>query len=222
MLMGGSGCGKTTFLNLVAGIESPDSGQVLLNGKSCMLGQFKMAYIFQYDALIPWMTVEQNLLLGLLGVGHDTSRHLEEMERLLQAFGLDGKKGAFPAELSGGQRQRIAVIQNLLARPSLILLDEPTTSLDLPTKLKVQREILKALSEMDKKPTVLMATHDMDEAILFADRILVFTGGEHNIAELDEISVPIPAEYRNPEMIAKHPSFLGVHECIIQHVNGRN
>ncbi|MGH1463309.1 MAG: ABC transporter ATP-binding protein [Neptuniibacter sp.] len=164
-LVGPSGTGKTTLLNMVAGLESSELGSILINRKP-VIGQSdcKISYIFQQPRLMPWLTVAENLKL----VAPDSSA--EDREQMLCRVGLEDKSDVYPRKLSGGMQRRVSIARAFLTQPDLLLLDEPFVSLDQPTA-----ENLKVLLEelwQEHKPTVLFVTHDLNEAIRLADRVL--------------------------------------------------
>jgi NitT/TauT family transport system ATP-binding protein len=181
-VIGPSGCGKTTLLRAVANLIQPTEGTIeRVPGERILL-------VFQEDSLFPWMTVLENAIFGLemQGVGADWRE--TKARELLARFGLEGRERAYPHELSVGMKQRVAVIRCFLSDPAVMLMDEPFAALDAQTRLALQQELL-ALWDQNRK-TVIFVTHDIEEAILLSDRILVLNGPPGSIVA--ELKVPFP------------------------------
>lgn len=178
-IVGPSGSGKSTLLNVIALLEEPQRGEVFIEGEKRtteQVGTLPMAYIFQRDALLPWRTVLDNVLVGARCRAPITPETKEKALDFLDRFGLRGYEHVFPNTLSGGQRQRVAIIQNLLIDPHILLLDEPFASLDFQTKLVLEEELLRVIrngGSSHKPRTVVLVTHDIEEALVLADRIIV-------------------------------------------------
>jgi sulfonate transport system ATP-binding protein len=170
-LVGQSGCGKSTFLRLVAGLEAPTSGEITLGGQSISGPDPRCAMVFQEHRLFPWLTVAENVAFGLRDVARDEQR--ERVDEHLASVGLSGFERAYPHQLSGGMAQRVALARALARRPAVLLLDEPFAALDAFTKVKLQEE-LGHLRER-ARPTTLLVTHDIEEAVFLADRIVVLS-----------------------------------------------
>lgn len=171
-LLGPSGCGKTTLLKILAGLESPDSGQVIVGGcATSRLGA--TAYLPQYDTLLPWRTALGNAILASEIDGKSVADAKKEALELFDHFGLSGFESLYPNQLSGGMRQRLALIRTFLTHRSILLLDEPLGALDPLTRATLQKWLLGVWGELKK--TVLLVTHDAEEALLLSDRILVLT-----------------------------------------------
>lgn len=200
-LVGPSGCGKTTLLNIVAGLLDPDQGDV--NQKQGL----RTAYIFQEPRLLPWKTVEANLSF----VQHNfllPSEAAEVRDNLLQRTGLEPYRNVYPAQLSGGMKQRLEIVRALSIRPQLLLMDEPFKSLDLALKYQLQELIFERHAE--EKFAILLITHDPEEAVMQADRIIVLTDKPTNIYR--EIIIDLPRRERsikNPELYQKLEEILG-------------
>ena len=175
-LLGSSGCGKTTTLRIIAGLEQPDSGQVFLNGKdvtSLEPNQRNVNTVFQNYALFPTMTVEKNIAAGLKGKKQENAKRVREM---IEKFQLTGLEKRFPAELSGGQQQRVALARIMAYKPDVILLDEPFSALDMYLKDRLQQE-LQELFE-DYEGTVIMVSHSRDEVYRFSEELLIIDQGQ--------------------------------------------
>ena len=172
-IVGPSGCGKTTILSLVAGLLKPSSGEVLLNNSPiCGVNQ-NVGYMFQQDNLFDWLTVENNVLFGL-----KLQKKLNDQTKtfalnLLEKYGLKDFSKHYPSELSGGMRQRVSLIRTLATSPSILLLDEPFSALDYQTRLNIQQTVHKIIK--DEQKTVLLVTHDISEAIVMSDRVIILT-----------------------------------------------
>ena len=170
-LLGPSGCGKTTLFNIIAGLLPPDEGKVLLDGKSLLLQPGMTGYMLQKDLLLPWQSVASNITLANTLHGQKMRAALHDAAPDIRTCGLSGLLHRRPDELSGGQRQRAALVRTLQTGKELLLLDEPFGALDAITRLHLQ-ELLMTLC-LRKKKTVLFVTHDVDEALLLSDEILV-------------------------------------------------
>ncbi len=186
-IVGPSGCGKTTLLKIIAGIFQPTSGEMIYSGAPTN-GQPHNAMVFQEQALFPWMTVIDNVAFGLEMQGVRLEKRRALAKDFLEKVGLAGFIHAYPHELSGGMRQRVAILRAFLANPQMLLMDEPFGQLDSQTRLVMQEELVRIWKEHRK--TVIYVTHDIEEAILLGDRILVMTGRPGRIRQ----EIPIPLE----------------------------
>lgn len=185
-VIGGSGCGKSTLLRLISGLETPTRGTVELNGEPVSQPHPLINLIFQEPRLLPWLTVANNVGFGLAALDGDDRR--QQVEAALKKVGL-GKLGhRWPKELSGGQAQRVAIARALVTRPEVLLLDEPFSALDAFTRADLQDHLLDIWSET--RPTLILVTHDIDEALVLADRIIVMRPWPGRI--LDEIRIDLP------------------------------
>jgi NitT/TauT family transport system ATP-binding protein len=182
-IVGPSGCGKSTLLDMIAGVTPPDAGEVSIAsqfGTSKPERQPRLGYIFQRDALLPWATVRENIALGLRCLGSAKRDASERAQAYIQRLGLGEIENLYPEQLSGGQRQLVALAQSLVIAPDILLLDEPFAHVDFQTKLKLEKELLDlfgAVRSADRERTTLViVTHDIQEAIVIADRIIVLGG----------------------------------------------
>lgn len=178
-ILGASGCGKTTVLNLIAGLLKPQSGSISRPGNNNgSKDDNKTGYIFQADALFPWRTVEANLHLARdLGKGVKKNEAVQAIQNYLSLFHLSGEVlKKYPGELSGGMRQRVSIIQALMFDPELLLLDEPFSALDYYTKLSLESEFYQLVKEKGK--AAVMVTHDIEEAVAMADRAFLMSDGK--------------------------------------------
>ena len=169
VVIGGSGCGKSTMLRAISGLDTPTQGKVVLDGVPITGPHEKIGIIFQEPRLLPWLTVADNVGFGLEQRPREERR--ERVARVLARVGLADKAKVWPRELSGGQAQRVAIARALVPRPQVLLLDEPFSSLDAFTRADLQVGLLDLWAEL--KPTLVMVTHDVEEAIVLADRIMV-------------------------------------------------
>ncbi len=185
-IVGPSGCGKTTLLRLIAGLLNPTRGEVAFESEP-RATQPRTAMVFQNQGLFPWMNVVDNAAFGLEMQGVEKKTRVEQAMAFIEKVGLSGFAHNYPHELSGGMRQRVALSRAFLADPEILLMDEPFGALDAQTRLVLQEELLRVWSE-DKK-MVVFVTHDIEEAILLSDRILVMTGRPGKIRE--EIKIPL-------------------------------
>ena len=180
VLLGASGCGKTTLLRIIAGLESASTGSVALDGRRITEPHPGIGLAFQEARLLPWLTVAENVGFGLRGV----SRALREarVDAILERVGLAAQRGKLPRDLSGGQQQRVALARALVVEPEVLLLDEPFSALDALTRESLQDHLLQLWAE--DAPTIVMVTHDIEEAAVLADRIVVLDAHPGRIAEI--------------------------------------
>jgi nitrate/nitrite transport system ATP-binding protein len=192
-LVGHSGCGKTTVLNILAGLEAPSEGGVIVDGTEITGPSLDRAVIFQGHALMPWMTAEQNVAFAL-SCRHPSwpkAKLREEARKALEKVGLGHAAEKKPAQLSGGMKQRVGIARALAIAPKMLLMDEPFSALDALTRGALQDEVSRLVTEADQ--TAFMITHDVDEAILLADRILLMTNGpDARLAEVVVNTLPRP------------------------------
>ncbi len=168
-VIGGSGCGKSTLLRAVGGLDPPSSGSVVLDGERIMAPHPKIGIIFQEPRLLPWLKVADNVGFGL--GDRPRAERAARVAAALQRVGLSDKAAVWPRELSGGQAQRVAIARALVPRPQVLLLDEPFSALDAFTRADLQDHLLDLWA--DARPTLIVVTHDVDEAIVLADRVIV-------------------------------------------------
>lgn len=189
-IVGGSGCGKSTLLRAIAGLDRASGGQVLLDGEPIVAPHPKVGMVFQEPRLLPWMSAAGNVGFGL---DHEPrARRDEKVRRALAAVKLVEKAAAWPRELSGGQAQRAAIARALVTRPEVLLLDEPFSALDFFTRADLQDDLLGVWGET--RPTLLIVTHDLDEAVLLADRVFVMRPNPGRLAEDIAVDLPRPRD----------------------------
>src|ERR1700730_3645831 len=186
VLLGPSGCGKSTILRIIAGLDQPDSGEVLVNGKPVIGPGRDRGMVFQKYTSFPWLTVADNIAYGLKINGVPEEKRKETVAQLVHDIGLSGFENAYPETLSGGMQQRVAIARTLALRPAVILMDEPFGALDAQTRSEMQQLLLKVWDE--SASTILFVTHDVDEAVYLADRIFVMSAHPGTIIE--DVQVP--------------------------------
>jgi sulfonate transport system ATP-binding protein len=189
-VVGGSGCGKSTLLRLVSGLDLPSQGKVALDGDTIVSPHEKIGIVFQEPRLLPWLTVAGNVGFGLADC--PKAERAERVARQLDRVGLADKANVWPRELSGGQAQRVALARALVMRPEVLLLDEPFSALDAFTRLDLQDHLLDLWA--DGRPTLLVVTHDVDEAIVLADRVVVMRPQPGRVFAEIEIDLPRPRD----------------------------
>jgi ABC-type nitrate/sulfonate/bicarbonate transport system ATPase subunit len=191
-LIGPSGSGKSTLLDVAAGLIAPDAGQVLLGGQPLATADRlgRSAYMRQRDLLLPWRTALDNAAVALEIAGLSKRQARRVVRERLPEFGLEGFADAYPAQLSGGMRQRVAFLRTVLAGPPLLLLDEPFGALDALTRTAMQDWLLDLLAR--ERRTVLLVTHDVEEAVFLADRVVVFTARPARVAHVEPVPAPRP------------------------------
>lgn len=188
-IIGPSGCGKTTFLKILAGILPPDSGEIFLAAKR-VDPRGRVAYMPQRDTLLPWRTALENAILASEIDGHPRGAARTEARALFSRFGLCGFESLYPAQLSGGMRQRLALIRTFLAHREVLLLDEPLGSLDALTRTAMQQWLRSVFEELGK--SVLLVTHDVEEAILLSDSITLFSSRPARVRRIFPVALPQP------------------------------
>ena len=198
-LLGPSGCGKSTLFNIISGLLVPDTGKIYLNGKHIHGNTGDFAYMQQKDLLLPWRTVLRNVLIGPEIHNEPLDIAKEEAQRRLAQLGLSGFENSYPMQLSGGMRQRVALVRTLLFRKKILLLDEPFGALDAMTRTVMQSILLDIWSEA--RQTVLLITHDIEEALLLADKIYVLTARPATLKAEIPIAIPRPRHVTNTAFI---------------------
>jgi ABC-type nitrate/sulfonate/bicarbonate transport system ATPase subunit len=212
-LVGPSGCGKSTLLRMLAGLETPSDGELLVGRDPISGPSAKRGLMFQDPNLFPWLTVRRNVQAGLVarGVLHE-NRH--EVEEFLRLVGLEGFADVYPHQLSGGMAQRVALARALVNHPRVLLLDEPLGALDAFTRMRMQDEVLRLWEA--RGTTMLLVTHDIDEAIYMSDRIVLMTPRPGRIDRILDIDLPRPRERNSPAFLA-----LRSHILELLHFTGR-
>ncbi len=213
-LIGPSGCGKSTLLRLIAGLESPDSGKLLVGSDPINEPSAERGLVFQDPNLFPWLTVRHNMEAGLVARGVLREKR-NEVDDFMRLVGLEAFADAYPHHLSGGMAQRVALARALINHPKVLLLDEPLGALDAFTRMRLQDEVLRLWE--NRRTTMLLVTHDIDEAIYMSDCILVMTPAPGRIDRKIEIDLSRPRD-RTSE------SFLRLRSDILEHLHlaGKN
>jgi len=189
-VIGPSGCGKSTLIRMVAGLDQPTSGRMLLDGKEVSGPCPDRGMVFQGYTLFPWLTVTENVMFGLRMEGKGKSEARAEALQWIDLVGLGRFRDAYPVQLSGGMKQRTAIARALANNPRILLMDEPFGALDAQTRLQMQTHLMEIWRNVDV--TILFITHDLDEAVLLADRILVLKAHPGEVQEVIEVPVPRP------------------------------
>jgi NitT/TauT family transport system ATP-binding protein len=201
-IVGPSGCGKTTFLRIVGGLETSSAGTIELNGQLVREPGLDRGFVFQQDNLMPWRTILSNTEIGLEIAGKVTPEQRQRTLALLELVGLKGFESYYPRQLSGGMRQRVNLARALAINPDLLLMDEPFSALDAQTREIMQTELLRIWDE--GKKTVLFVTHQIDEAVLLSDKVLVFARRPGRLQEIIPVHLPRPRTLsmkRQPDFI---------------------
>src|SRR5436190_3566635 len=189
-IVGPSGCGKTTLLNLLGGVYSPTAGRVIRTGQT--------RTIYQQGGLFPWLTAAQNITLGLRHLKSEADRR-RELDDLLRLIGLSGFADHYPHQLSGGMRQRVELARALAGESDVLLMDEPFSALDYITRLRMRHELARLLHERPR--TVVLVTHDIEEAAQLADRVIVLSGRPGRIRSERRLSLKRPRELTHPDVV---------------------
>ena len=206
-LLGPSGCGKTTLLRLIAGLDQPTSGEIIANGEKVVEPSGDRAVIFQQYSLFPWLTVLQNVTFGLEMTNKGSKEeNIETAERYLTRVGLIDFKDSYPHELSGGMKQRVAIIRSLLNHSPILLMDEPFSALDMQNRHKLQEQLIGVWKRFEN--TIVFVTHDVDEAVFLADKIVIMDRNPGRIAEIVEVDIERPRKRESEEFIQLQESIV--------------
>ena len=213
-IIGHSGCGKSTILNIIAGLDEATNGVLLLENKEIKGPGPDRAVVFQNHSLLPWLTVYQNIELAVKKVMPELSK-AELTERVLKfvnMVGLDLAKDKKPDEISGGMKQRVGIARALSIKPKVLLMDEPFGALDSLTRANLQEHLMRIQQKVQN--TVIIITHDVDEAVLLSDRIVMMTNGpEATIGEIVEVNLPRP---RDRVALQSNPEYIRCREAILE------
>ena len=206
-LLGPSGCGKTTLLRLIAGLDQPTSGEIIANGEKVVEPSGDRAVIFQQYSLFPWLTVLQNVTFGLEMTNKGSKEeNIETAERYLTRVGLIDFKDSYPHELSGGMKQRVAIIRSLLNHSPILLMDEPFSALDMQNRHKLQEQLIGVWKRFEN--TIVFVTHDVDEAVYLADKIVIMDKNPGRINKIIEVDIERPRKRDSKEFIALQESIV--------------
>ena len=204
-IIGSSGCGKTTLLRLIAGFDKPQTGELLLNGKKITEPSPERGYVLQQGSLFPWLTVEQNIGVGLKA-RHVFKDKKDKVPEFVSLIGLQGFEKSYPHQISGGMAQRVAIARALINDPELLLLDEPMGALDSFTRADIQDKLLELRKK--KNTTMILVTHDVDEAIYLSDRIIIMTPRPGKVSEILDIKLPHPRHRGGTEFLTIRKNIL--------------
>jgi NitT/TauT family transport system ATP-binding protein len=208
-VVGPTGCGKSTTLSLVSGLEPPSEGTVLVDGSPVQGIPDGIGYMFQNDAVLPWRSVLDNVATGPRYRGASRSQARDRARAWVERVGLSGFEGYYPHQLSGGMRKRVALAQTLVNEPSILLMDEPFSALDVQTRGLMQDELLRLWSGTGA--AVVFVTHDLEESIALADRVIVMTSGPATVKASFDVPLPRP---RDVEEVRLTPAFLEIYREI--------
>ena len=207
-LLGPSGCGKTTLLRLIAGLDHPTSGEIIANGEVVKKPSGDRAVIFQQYSLFPWLTVLQNVTFGLeMTKKGSKEENIAAAERYLESVGLIDFKDSYPHELSRGMKQRVAIIRSLLNHSPILLMDEPFSALDMQNRHKLQEQLIGVWKRFEN--TIVFVTHDVDEAIYLADKIVILDKNPGRIAKIIDVDIDRPRKRDSQE-------FIDLQEAIVE------
>lgn len=198
-LLGPSGCGKSTLLNLIAGFDKTSKGQILVDGQAVNFPSMERVTIFQNYGLLPWRNVLRNVTLGLEAKGLSDKMCRQIASTYLELVGLTSYQKHHPAQLSGGMQQRVALARALAVDPEILLMDEPFGALDAMTRMTMQDEIERIWQE--KKKTIVFVTHDIEEAVFLADRIVIMTPGPGRIKTVIEVPLSRKRDRTSPDFL---------------------
>lgn len=191
-VVGPSGCGKSTLLNIIGGLDSPTDGEILVDGKPVSGPSPERGIVFQQYALFPWLTVEKNVEFGLKLAGKSPAECRETAQKYLKIVGLEAFAKSYPKELSGGMKQRVAIARAYAVNPKVLLMDEPFGALDAQTRTQLQSELLNTWEEEQK--TCFFITHDVEEAIILAQRVIIMCARPGRVKDIVEIDIPYPRD----------------------------
>ncbi len=204
-IIGSSGCGKTTLLRLIAGLDVPETGILMLDGEEITAPDPQRGYVFQQGGLFPWLTVEQNIATGLKA-RQVYGRNKAQVGHYIDLIGLNGFEKSFPHQISGGMAQRVAIARSLINKPKALLLDEPMGALDSFTRADIQDKLLELRKENDT--TMILVTHDVDEAIYLSDRVVIMTPRPGKISEILTIKMSHPRNRGGSEFLSIRSDIL--------------
>ena len=204
-IIGSSGCGKTTLLRLIAGLDKPQTGKLYLDDEEIKAPDPKRGYVFQQGSLFGWLTVEQNIAAGLKA-RHVYRENKHKVKEYIEMVGLTGFEKSYPHQISGGMAQRVAIARALINDPEVLLLDEPMGALDSFTRADIQDKLLQLKKSNDA--TMILVTHDVDEAIYLSDRIVIMTPRPGKISEIMEINLSHPRHRGGTEFLASRRNIL--------------
>lgn len=205
-IVGSSGCGKSTLLRLLIGLESGYEGQILLDGKPIQGTSLDRGIVFQEHRLFPWLSVEKNIAIGLLNAPGSEAAKAKTVAEHIALVGLKGFENAYPHQISGGMSQRVAIARALVNRPEVLLLDEPFGALDMVTRTHLQQELQRIWQA--EGITAVLVTHDVEEAVFLADRVVVMEPRPGRIKNILDIDLPRSRDRKSPAFLALENAVL--------------
>lgn len=206
-IVGASGCGKSTLLRLVLGLDDQYEGRIALDGRSIAGTGPERGIVFQDHRLFPWLTVEQNIAVGLRNAPITAAEKRERVAEHVALVGLEGFEQSWPHQISGGMAQRVAIARGLVNRPRVLLLDEPFGALDALTRSRLQNELQRIWHK--ERITMLLVTHDVEEAVFLGDRVVVMQPNPGRIRRIVDVDLPHPRSRSDPRFIALRDDVLG-------------
>lgn len=212
-IIGHSGCGKSTLLNMISGLDAQSEGAIVLENRHVQGPGPERAVVFQNHSLLPWLSVYQNIEMAVKKVMPELSKEelKERVEKFINMVNLDHAKDKLPDEISGGMKQRVGIARALAIKPKVLLMDEPFGALDSLTRANLQEHLMRI--QQSVKNTVIIITHDIDEAVLLSDRVIMMTNGpEATIGEILEVKLPRP---RDRVALQSHPEYIRCREAIL-------
>lgn len=198
-IVGASGCGKSTLIRMIAGLETPSAGDIQLDGKRISEPSLSVGMVFQEARLLPWLTVEKNIAFGIDSKTLAKEERMQKVQELISLTGLNGFAKALPKQLSGGMQQRVAIARGLINTPKVLLLDEPFGALDAFTRMTMQTELLNIWRK--EKNTMVLVTHDIDEAIFLSTSIVILSERPGRIKEVIPVTLPTPRDRSSSEFL---------------------
>ena len=204
-VLGPSGCGKSTLLNIAGGFLAPVQGEVTIDGERVTGPDPRRIFVFQERGVFPWLNVEENIAFGLFRMDENEKRH--RVAHYVSMVGLQGFEKSYPRELSGGMKQRLEVARALAVNPDVLYLDEPFGALDSITRLQMRRELLR-IWQAERK-TILFVTHDIDESVQLADRVVVLSARPGRVQRIVEVDIEHPRDLSDPRYIARRDEIFG-------------
>jgi NitT/TauT family transport system ATP-binding protein len=197
-IVGPSGCGKSTLLRIIQGLERPTSGEIRFRGQPVLSSCNEMAMVFQSFALLPWLTIKENVAFGLVARDWNQKKIDAQVERYISVTGLVGFEEAYPRELSGGMRQRVGLARALAVEPAVLLMDEPFSALDALTAEGLREEVLQLWRDPELPPeAVVLVTHNIEEALLMADRVVVLSHRPSRVLSVVTVELPRPRDRKS-------------------------
>jgi len=213
-IVGSSGCGKSTILNLLAGLIQPTEGEILIDGEKVTGTGRDRSVVFQHYSLFPWMSAKKNITFALKqnGKNHKKSSLNEKADKYLKLVGLEDAGDKFPRELSGGMQQRVAIARALALDSRMLLMDEPFGAVDARNRARLQELLLDLCEAEERRKTVVFVTHDIDEAIFLSDKIIVMSSSQSRVRDQIPVKIPRP---RNRNEVVRTPEYTAVRNRIV-------